>query len=352
MKVVVVGAGYAGMMAANKLARKARNAEITVINPRPQFVERVRLHQRIAATTRAARPFSAMLRKGIRSRVGTVDKIGDGTVVLDDGARFDFDHAILAVGSTVRPMPGTVPVGSWDGAEAARRSLAALGEGATVTVIGAGPTGIETASEIASTRPELRVRLIGAAIAHSYSLGARERVLTELERMNVDLVEDSVTEVTDGVVRLESGDRFRSDLSLWAVISGVPQLASRSGLAVNEDGQVIVDAYLRSVSDDRIFAVGDCAAVPGARFSCQCAIPQGGYVGGACARLLRGRELEPFVMRFRGRGVSLGRRDAVVQFTDADDNPKESFAAGATGVALKELATRGAKFGAGTGWGA
>ncbi|MFD0360292.1 FAD-dependent oxidoreductase [Nocardia sp. GCM10030253] len=112
-----------------------------------------------------------MLRAEITARVGTVDKIGNGTVALTDGERIDFDYAFLAVGSTVVPMPGTVPVGMWEGAQQARAALAALSAGRQVTVIGGGATGIETAAEIAEARPDLRVRLVGSAVAGGLSDG-------------------------------------------------------------------------------------------------------------------------------------------------------------------------------------
>ena len=226
MKIVVVGAGYAGMLAANRLAKKVKTAEITVINPRPDFVERVRLHQQIAGTGDAATPLTSMLRDGITSRVGTVDKIGDGTVALADGERIDFDYAFLAVGSTVLPMQGTVPVGTWEGAEQARVAFAALPAGSTVTVIGGGPTGIETAAEVASARPDVRVRLVGSLVAGGFSNGAQQRVRAGLERLNVDIVDDGVIEVSagagqvDGVVHLRSGTAFTSDLTLWAIVGG------------------------------------------------------------------------------------------------------------------------------------
>ena len=44
-RVVVLGAGYSGLLAATRLAGKSRRAEVTLINSRDQFVERVRLHQ-------------------------------------------------------------------------------------------------------------------------------------------------------------------------------------------------------------------------------------------------------------------------------------------------------------------
>jgi len=229
MKVVVVGAGYAGTLAANRLAKKVPEAEITVINPRPDFVERVRLHQQIAGTGKAATPLSEMLRDGIRSRLAAVDKIGDGSVTLDMGETLDFDYLFLAVGSTVSPLPGTVPVGTWEGAENARTALASLPAGSTVSVIGAGPTGIETAAEVAYGRPDLCVRLVGQSFAASFSEGARQRVRAGLERLKVSVLVDAVAEVLGGEgergadkVRLQSNEQFSSDLTLWPSSAAFP----------------------------------------------------------------------------------------------------------------------------------
>ncbi|WP_327418073.1 NAD(P)/FAD-dependent oxidoreductase [Streptomyces sp. NBC_01233] len=352
MKVVVVGAGYAGTLAANRIAKKVKTAEITVINPRPDFVERVRLHQQVVGTAAVATPLASMLRDGIAALVGTVDKIGDGSVVLDDGASVGFDYAFLAVGSTVRPMPGTVPVGTWEGAERARAALAALPAGSTVTVIGGGSTGVETAAEVAEARPDLQVRIIGSSVGRDFSHRAFRRVRSGLERLRVSVVDDGVTEVTDGAVHLRSGAEFASDLALWAIVSGVPDLAARSGLEVDAEGRALVDPYLRSVGDERIFAVGDCAAVPGARFACALATPQAAHAANTLARLSEGRTPEPYSLRYVARAVTLGRRDAVGQFTRTDDSLRRAYFTGRTAAVVKELASRGGQYGARTGTGA
>jgi NADH dehydrogenase len=75
MKVVVVGAGYAGTIAANRLARKVKGAQITVVNPRPDFVERVRLHEQVAGIGRAATPLTGMLRDEVSVRAATVERL-------------------------------------------------------------------------------------------------------------------------------------------------------------------------------------------------------------------------------------------------------------------------------------
>lgn len=355
MKVVVAGAGYAGTLAANRLAKKVPDAEITVINPRPDFVERVRLHQQLAGTGKVATPLSEMLRAGIRSRQAAVERIGDGSVTLDGGETLDFDFLFLAVGSTLSPLPGTVPIGTWEGAEQARAALASLPPGSTVTVIGAGPTGIETAAEVAYARPDLKVRLVGQNFAATLSEGARRRVRAGLERLRVSVLEDAVAEVQPGddergagTVRLRSGEQFGSDLTLWAVIGSVPDLAARNGLKVDERGRAIVDEYLRSLSDPRIFVVGDCAAVPGSRMSCQTAGPQGAHAADMVARMVKGRTLKPYSPVYVGTCLSLGRRDGVIQLARRDDSARRQYLAGRSAAVTKEGVVRGAKYSART----
>ncbi|MFT4088417.1 MAG: FAD-dependent oxidoreductase, partial [Gordonia sp. (in: high G+C Gram-positive bacteria)] len=89
MKIVVVGAGYAGAIAANRLDRKVAAAQITVVNPRDEFVERIRLHESIAGTGEAVRPLRDMLRPGVSLTVDAVEKIGDGVVQLSGGGSLE-----------------------------------------------------------------------------------------------------------------------------------------------------------------------------------------------------------------------------------------------------------------------
>ncbi|GAB1820120.1 NAD(P)/FAD-dependent oxidoreductase [Herbidospora sp. RD11066] len=345
MKIVVVGAGYAGTNAANLLSKKTQ-AEITVVNPRGDFVERIRLHQRVSGTSSARAPLTSMLREGITTRIGSVEKIGDGTVTLDDGTSLDFDHVVLAVGSAAEPMPGTLSIGTWEGAEQARTALADLPPQAVVTVIGGGPTGIETAAEVAAARPDLRVRLLGARLGATLGDGARRRVRAGLDRLKVEVVERSVTAVTGGELHFGDGTSLATDLTLWAIVAGAPALAANSGFTVNEEGRVVVDEFLRSVDDPRIFAAGDCAAVPGARLSCQASQPQAATAAANVVRAIEGRPLEPHVVRFVAVCMSLGRADAVAQFTHPDDSPRRAYLAGRPGAVLKEGISRGVKWAA------
>ena len=354
VKIVVVGAGYAGTIAANRLAKKLKDAQITVVNPRAEFVERVRLHQQIAGTGSATTPLTDMLREGVDVRLGSVDKIGDGTVGLDDGTSIGFDYLIVAVGSTVTPLPGTVAVGTFEGAQHARAALADLPADAAVTVVGGGPTGIETATEIAEARPDLRVQIVGETIGATLSAAAQQRVRTDLEQMNVQVTEDTVSRVrttdttSSGAVMLQSGREFRSDLTLWAIVAGVPDLVASSGLEINAEGRAVVDEHLRSVTDPRIFVVGDCAGVPGARFACATATPQGAHAARTLIRMTKGRKIKPFSMGYSGQALSLWRRKGLLQACRRDDTPRRIFIAGRMGAVSKEGINRYAKYGSRT----
>lgn len=108
-KVVVIGGGYAGTLAANHLRMRA-DVDITLVNPRPEFVDRIRLHQFVAGTGEATVDYGTLLGEGIRLMVGSVARIDTAarTVRLASGRALDYDYVIYAVGSTAA-IPSSVP---------------------------------------------------------------------------------------------------------------------------------------------------------------------------------------------------------------------------------------------------
>ncbi|GEE02102.1 dehydrogenase [Gordonia spumicola] len=337
MKIVIAGAGYAGTVAANLLARKGSGLTVTVVSPHAQFVERVRLHQEIAGTGQATRPLSEMLDGRVAHRKAAVEKVDDGVVELSDGTSLDFDRMIYAVGSSAAAPEGTLAVGDVDQACEAARRLRALEEGAAVTVVGAGLTGIEAASEVAEQRPDLVVRLVGDELGASLGDGARRRVAEVLSTLGVEVVRGTWTTADN------------SDLTLWAVAAQVSDLAALSGLDTDETGRVRVDPQLRSTSHPTVYAVGDAAAVAGTRASCQAALPQGAHAAKNIIRETAGRRPTPFSMSFVGQNVSLGRHDAVIQHAHRNDDPSRIWFGGRAGAMFKEQVCRFAARSARTG---
>ena len=99
--VVVIGGGYAGTTAANHL-RMRTDVNITLVNPRPKFVERIRLHQHAAGNYDATVDYGTLLGEGVRLVVDSAIRIDTAsrTVALASGRALDYDYVIYAVGST------------------------------------------------------------------------------------------------------------------------------------------------------------------------------------------------------------------------------------------------------------
>ena len=90
IRVVVIGGGYSGTLAANHLRMRGDEIDITLVNPRPKFVERIRLHQLVAGNYDATVDYGTLLGEGIRLVVDTATRIdiADRTVQLASGARW------------------------------------------------------------------------------------------------------------------------------------------------------------------------------------------------------------------------------------------------------------------------
>jgi NADH dehydrogenase len=355
--IVVIGGGYAGTLAANHLRLNA-DVDITVVNPRPMFVERIRLHQLAAGSGSAAADYGTLLGDGVRLVVDNADRIDTaaGTVELTSGATLDYDYLIYAVGSTgVVPaaVPGAVefsyPIAEFEQAERLRGVLDELHPDAPIIVVGAGLTGIETASELAEQGR--RVHLVcGGLLGPSLSRPGRRSVAKWLHRLGVDVLETAAVAgvYPDGVV-LDDGVVLRSAVTIWTAGFGVPELAARSGLPTDTLGRLLTDETLTCVDNPRIVAAGDAAAPSGQplRMSCQAAIPLGAQAANTVLSRIAGTPAAAINQAFTGQCISLGRSYATVQFARSDDTPINVFLGGRFAASVKELVCKGTVWGIG-----
>lgn len=324
--VVVIGGGYAGVMAANRLASAA---SVTLITAAPRFVERIRLHEVVASSRADAQlDYATLLHPAVRLRVARVEHLGERMLRLAGGETVDFDYAVYAVGSAAAGG-----ITSAEGANTLRAELDALPTGASVAVLGGGLTGIETAAEIAQARPSIRVTLrsTGLVAPHESPRG-RAAAVASLRRLGVEVVENVDTPAS-------------ADLVIRCTGFAVPSLAADSGLPVDADGRLRVEASLRVLGSDTLFAAGDAAVIaePGyehLRMSCAAALPQGARAADSILALLRGAEPEPHDAGFIARCVSIGRRDALLQFVSRDDRAGRVILTGRAAALMKETICR------------
>lgn len=342
--VVVVGGGYAGTLAANHL-RIRPDVDVTLVNPRPVFVERIRLHQQIAGTGHAAVDYATLLGDGVQLVVDTAHRIdaADRQLVLASGRTLAYDYLVYAAGSNTAAPEFAYPIGEFEQAKLLRKRLDTLPEHAPITVVGAGLTGIEIASELAEQGRAVTLAC-GGVLGPSLGASGRRSVAKALAHLGVTVRETpSALEVRPDAVRLDDGTTLPSALTVWTAGFGVAGLAAASGLTTDALGRLCTDETLTSVDDERIVAAGDAAAPSGhpLRMSCQAAMPLGAQAANTVLNRITGTEPAVLDQGFASQCISLGRRRGTVQFTRRDDTPVNVIIGGRPAAAIKEALCRG-----------
>ncbi|MCC3290989.1 NAD(P)/FAD-dependent oxidoreductase [Arthrobacter sp. zg-Y1110] len=343
---VILGGGYAGVMAANRLAANGRpGLDVVLVTPELRFVERIRLHEYTAGTRADATvDFASILHQGVRRISDSAVEIRPDrrTVQLAGGAEAGYDYLVYAVGSAAGTAPdGALRIEQLEGAAAARSELAALPAGARVAVVGGGLTAVETAAETARNFEHLQVSLHSAGpVVPRLGTQTRRSVEKSLRRAGVKL--HSGTPVpADGDVRTGLG----ADVVLWCAGFGVPGLAAASGLPVNNVGRLSLDPTLRVRGQDRIYGAGDAAVIDDPfydylRMCCAAALPMGADAAGNILCAMDGEAELRHDSGFRGLCISLGRSDGAVQFLSADDSATRFHLHGRTAAVQKEIICR------------
>ncbi len=190
--------------------------------------------------------------------------------LADDGTELAYDVLSLNLGSVVEPPP-SMEVGPGVLRVKPLDSLATLGErvdaaartrgsGATVTVVGAGNSGLELAGHLA-VRPGVGlVRLIEARpeLGNDLPPGARRRLRRVLAQRGVEVrTGEAVRSLTAEVVRTADGTERAHDVAVLATGLAAPPLLAELGLGAA--GGTPVRATLQHQPEDDVYAVGDCA---------------------------------------------------------------------------------------------
>lgn len=335
--ILVLGGGYAGLMAAARLRQQQPRAQITLIDAQPAFEQRIRHHQVLTGQKVHGIRYARI--PGIRFQQARIERIDAHLqLVYLEGERapLPYDWLVYALGShAVAPtLPGALEHAQVLHDARHLRTLAPRLEALArkqghVTVVGGGLSGIEAATELAECLPGLRVQFVLAGrLGEDLHANGAAHVRTVMQKLGVELHEQRrVVAVGADAVELDDGGSLRSDLTLLASGFAVSPVAARSGLPCNREGRLLVDENLRVQGQPRLLAAGDGAAVqlengPVLRLSCNAALPLGATAGGNLAALMAGREPEPFRFGYLLRCISLGRREGLIQFVDECDAPR------------------------------
>jgi NADH:quinone reductase (non-electrogenic) len=315
-RILVLGAGFAGLWAALGAARKreeigakAGDTEILVIDRNPYHNIRVRNYE--VELTEAVIPLDKLLDPvGVRHRVAdveSIDPVKQEVIIVADSRRetVNYDRLVLTLGSElVRPPISGLAAHSFDvdtyqAALKLDAHLAALGKReasasrATVVVVGAGFTGIEVAAEMpaklarAGVSGKPRVVIVDPHTPLGASMGIHGQPVVD-EALSALGVESrcgvKVAAVDADGITLSSGEVIAAQTVLWCAGMRASPLASALSPERDGYGRLMVDEFMRAKGLINVFAAGDVASAmcDGAHttvMSCQFARPMGRYAG-------------------------------------------------------------------------
>jgi len=359
-RVVIVGAGFAGLNAARGLARLP--VDVTLIDRRNHHLFQPLLYQvalAVLSPADIAQPIRSILRHQKNAEV-LMDEVAQidaraRRIGLGSGAQLDYDYLVLATGSTHSyfghdqwaPLaPGLKSVE--DATEIRRRVLLAfeLAERQMVetgshpplnfVVIGGGPTGVELAgaiSDIAQLYLRHDFRHIDPTKSRVFLLDGGSRVLAtspedlsakaeaELKHLGVEVhTHAQVIGLGPGWVEAQTGQnvqRYQAVVTLWAAGVQASPIGKLLGTPLDKRGCIVVDDRFNPPGLPNVFALGDLAhleqdghQIPG---MAQPAIQMGNHLTRIIAADLAGKPRPAFRYFDKGDMATIGRMSAVAK---------------------------------------
>lgn len=372
-RIVVVGGGAGGLELAttlgNRLGRRGK-ADVTLIDANMSHIWKPLLHEVASGSLNAHQDDLSYLAQAhwnhFRFRLGRLVGIDrDQRIVHVDAAvdeqgntinhprTFEYDTLVIAIGSVTNDfgVPGVAEhcifLDSRQQAERFNRRLLKACYAANsqseplrpaqlhIAIAGAGATGVELAAELRDAlhflaeygleriNPERDIRIHLIEGANRVLPGLPERISTGtadlLEKLGITLhVNERISEATEEGFRTQSGKLIPAEIRVWAAGIRAPEvLKNLQGLEVNGLNQLVVRPTLQTTFDDRIYAIGDCAAcaLPGENRNvpprAQAAHQQAALVASSIERGLAGKSLPVYHYVDYGSLVNLSHHGTV-----------------------------------------
>ena len=317
-QVVIVGGGAGGLELATKLGNtlgRKKKAEIILIDAKKTHVWKPLLHEIAAGSLNPDKDELEYIAQAhwhhFKFRFGHVDNVNPKNKTVSIAPTIDmdgseiiprreiaYDTLVISVGSTINDFgidgakTYSIALDTQEQAERFHQKLhnsilkAQTQDGKIkpgqleVAIVGGGATGVELAAELHKATREMAAygldRINPDRDIHISLIEASSRLLPalppkisdsvelELRRLNVKLyLGDRVIKVTPDGVETANKAKILSSLVVWAAGIKAPEfLKGIKGVQTNHINQIIVNSNLQSISNEHIFAFGDCAACP------------------------------------------------------------------------------------------
>ncbi len=353
-KIVILGAGYGGMITASRLSKELgyNEADITLVNKHDYHYQTTWLHEPAAGTmdpekTRMKISEVLNLSKIHFIKDVVVDIKKDEKKVILENSELDYDYLVVALGSEPETfgVPGVFEhaFSKWtvNGARQVRDHIEYMfsiynnedekrNELLTFVVAGAGFTGIEFIGELSERVPELcaaydvprekvKMYVIEAAptALPGFDPELVEYAMNLLESRGVEFkISCPIKEVTEHGVLLADGNEIKAETVVWATGVRGNALIEKAGFE-NMRGRVKVDPDLRAPGHDNIFIIGDCALIINEEINrpypptAQIAMQQAAVCASNLKALIHNAPTKGFKPEIKGTVASLGGKEAI-----------------------------------------
>ena len=347
---VVVGGGAAGLEMVTRLASSFSSKSghtVTLVEPSSHHLWKPRLHE-IAAGTFDNELDSVAFRlhaachgyQYVQARMSGLDRANKTITVSAEFSpeqTLKFDYLVIAVGAISNDfkIPGVSEhclfLDSASQAEKAweqMKQMMANGGAHRVSIVGGGATGVELAAEWAKVSKQLNryqndtqlsITLIEAAdrVLPTSADCMSEKVLKKLQKQGVNVRLNARVKRAEADRIVTENKVIPADLQIWAAGIRCPDwLANLDGLESNRINQLKVLPTLQTTLDESVFVIGDSAECPQEDGRvvpprAQAANQAAAHLAKQFKRLVKGKELKPFVFKDGGMVVALGHDYAV-----------------------------------------
>lgn len=313
-RILIVGAGAGGLPLAGWLGKRYRknpDVTITLVDKSLSHVWKPLLHEHAVGTLTSnddeINLFAHSQQCGYEFVFGEMEALDreakqiqlaafrdvDGNEVLPT-RHLNYDMLVISTGSTCNDFgvdgvkQHTIMLDDKPAAEKFHRAFihyllqgesraARDSSQSNIVIVGAGATGVELAAQIQEVineahsyglrhyqRDKTKVILLEAMGRCVPGLGENisQRVSSTLDKMGIELkTGQQVARITDGKIEIDGGPEIEADLIVWAAGIEAHAWQEQLGLDTNEKHQIRVKRTLQTVTDDAIFAMGDCAGI-------------------------------------------------------------------------------------------
>lgn len=270
--LVLLGGGYGNMRILLRLLPNnlPQDVQITLVDRAPYHSLKTEFYALAAGTTpethmRVTFPENDRL-SIVYGEVTNIDR-NNKTVVLEDGKEIAYDELVIGLGcednyhNVTGAEENSLSIQTMAKSRKAYDAISALPAGATVSVVGAGLSGIELASELRESRADLKIKLFdrGPRILKTFPERLSKYVKKWFDKHDVDVIANSnITEVAPKAL-YNHEDKIDVDLVVWT--AGIQPVKVVRDLELEmHHGRVLVNQYHQVPTDDSVYIVGDCAA--------------------------------------------------------------------------------------------